>query len=333
MLLNVLKTCGMLITCYHSVIINYLSNTFVVSKAIDYQMIPFVKRNRILENDDDVFNHNAWDDTKWTDEMLEEAKHKIELQKTESRSLGMRVEEVEPQVTQKWDNFYETHKDKFFKDRQWIFSEFAEILEYLREDSRPCRIFEAGCGVGNALAHIIDTNRSQNLHIYACDLSKNAIETMKERDLCKDNVDKITIFQADICKDFDSIIFQHVGKGTLDFITLIFTLSALNPDMMQSAVNNLASLLKSNGMILFRDYAQYDLTQLRFKGKSYLKDNYYVRSDGTTSYFFTKEFIDKIFTQAGLIQVELKEDNRLLVNRLKSLKMCRCWIQAKYKKV
>jgi len=101
---------------------------------------------------------------------------------------------------------------------------------------------------------------------------------------------------------------------------------------MKRTVSNLATLLRPGGSILFRDYGMYDLAQLRFKGTSLLRDNYYVRADGTTSYFFTKDCLDDLFSSAGLSKVELREDNRMLVNRRKSLKMCRRWIQARYSK-
>lgn len=295
-------------------------------------MATIVKRNRILGEGDDVFSQNAWDHSEWTDEMFSEAKERIKQQQEESERLGPSIEEVEPRVTEKWDDFYKTHGDKFFKDRQWIFSEFPEILESLKPDSLPTRLFEVGCGVGNAVAHIIGCNQNPNLQIFCCDLSQKAIVTLIGRELYKKNSDRITAFQANITTDFHDHISKRIQPQSLDFITLVFTLSALKPESMQNAINNLATLLKPGGMLLFRDYAQYDLTQLRFKGKSYLRENYYVRADGTTSYFFTLDFLQKLFSKAGLIQVELKSDNRLLVNRLKSLKMCRCWLQAKYKK-
>lgn len=299
-------------------------------------MVPtIVKRNRILTREEDVLTQNAWDDIEWTNDMLKEAHERVQQQKIESESSEERevsIDNVEQNVTEKWDKFYQAHGDKFFKDRQWIFSEFPEILTHLNLNSNPCKIFEVGCGVGNAVSHILNSNNNPNLHIYCCDLSPNAIEVLKQRDIHLKNNDKITAFPANVCQDLESIVSKKIQRETIDFITLIFTLSAMKPNLIEDTVQKLACFLKPGGMILFRDYARYDLTQLRFKGKSYLAENYYLRADGTTSYFFTKELVDKVFKSAGLIQVELKQDNRLLVNRSKSLKMCRCWIQAKYMK-
>lgn len=290
-------------------------------------------RDRRLKPDDDVFSHNAWDDLEWTDEMYREAEGRIAEQREASKLSDTDVQSIESNVEEKWNEFYKVHSDRFFKDRQWIFSEFPEILERIQSNKPPCRLFEVGCGVGNAVVQILKSNQNNDLHIYCCDLSKQAVEVLRQRDFYKLNSDKITAFQANVCTDFEDVISKNIPESSLDFILLIFTLSALKPESMIKSISNIAKLLKPNGLLLFRDYARYDLTQLRFKPKSYLADNYYMRSDGTTSYFFTKEAVENIFTSAGLREVQLTEDKRMLVNRARSLKMCRCWIQAKFIKV
>uniref|UniRef100_A0A2I2ZWW7 tRNA N(3)-cytidine methyltransferase n=1 Tax=Gorilla gorilla gorilla TaxID=9595 RepID=A0A2I2ZWW7_GORGO len=166
------------------------------------------------------------------------------------------------------------------------------------------RILEVGCGVGNTVFPILQTNTNSEYDPSRC-----------------------FAFVHDLCDEEKS---YPVPKGSLDIIILIFVLSAIDPDKMQKAINRLSRLLKPGGMMLLRDYGRYDMAQLRFKKGQCLSGNFYVRGDGTRVYFFTQEELDTLFTTAGLEKVQNLVDRRLQVNRGKQLTMYRVWIQCKY---
>ncbi|KAL0963831.1 hypothetical protein UPYG_G00314180 [Umbra pygmaea] len=82
---------------------------------------------RILTNPEDIFQHNMWDHVKWSEEETEKARQKTE----ENSSLRIPLEEqgkYDKDACKYWDSFYEMHKDRFFKDRKWLFLEFPELL-------------------------------------------------------------------------------------------------------------------------------------------------------------------------------------------------------------
>lgn len=91
--------------------------------------------SRILTNPDDIFKHNMWDHIEWTDEDKENARLKAEENSSVRIPLNEQVK-FDRAACQLWDRFYETHHNKFFKNRKWLFTEFPELLPLSARQTR-----------------------------------------------------------------------------------------------------------------------------------------------------------------------------------------------------
>ena len=121
-----------------------------------------------------------------------------------------------------------------------------------------------------------------------------------------------------------------ISSSSVDYCTLIFVLSALSPQDHLSLLSKIHNIQSSvNGLLFLRDYALYDSAQLRFGKGSKLGKNFYVRQDGTQSYFFSKTELTDLVQKAGyevLQCVYLKKD---VQNRKENKTMKRTFIQLK----
>ncbi|XP_074515424.1 tRNA N(3)-cytidine methyltransferase METTL8, mitochondrial [Sebastes fasciatus] len=189
------------------------------------------------------------------------------------------------------------------------------------------RILEVGCGVGNSVFPIVSSIKQTDAFLYCCDFSTCAIQLVKDHPDYDDSV--CHAFVHDICEEMASFPFP---PQSLDVILAVFVLSSIHPERLQGIVNRLSTYLKHGGIFLFRDYGRYDLSQLRFKKGRCLSENFYTRGDGTCVYFFTKEEVHDLFSNAGLEEIQNLEDRRLKVNRGKKIAMHRVWMQSKYRK-
>ncbi|XP_011228950.1 mRNA N(3)-methylcytidine methyltransferase METTL8 isoform X3 [Ailuropoda melanoleuca] len=83
--------------------------------------------SRILTDPAKVFEHNMWDHMQWSEEEKAAARKKVE----ENSAVRVLLEEqvkYEDEASKYWDTFYKIHKNKFFKDRNWLLREFPEII-------------------------------------------------------------------------------------------------------------------------------------------------------------------------------------------------------------
>nr|XP_043635044.1 tRNA N(3)-methylcytidine methyltransferase METTL6 isoform X2 [Erigeron canadensis] len=266
-----------------------------------------------------------------------------------------------------WNHFHARHSTgKFFKERRYLFKEFPELATPCEEGYS--KVLEIGCGNGSTALPILRCK--ENVIVYACDCSTEALERSTENINASNVVSAKTRFHP-FCWDFstsplpkwllcDSCYETSLQKqnmfltgfdcnernitditslkesecciGGVDFITLIFTLSAVPFDRMSMAVAECFSVLKPGGLLFFRDYGLYDMTMLRFEPEQRVGFREYKRSDGTRSYFFSLDCARDFFLGVGFIEVELDYCCVKSVNRRKQKTMHRVWVHGKFQK-
>ncbi|XP_075996753.1 tRNA N(3)-cytidine methyltransferase METTL6 isoform X2 [Genypterus blacodes] len=235
---------------------------------------------------------------------------------------GFRQAKLEKEAQKNWDLFYKRNTTNFFKDRRWTGREFEE-LRARGEEAGPLVLLEAGCGVGNCIFPLLEDDR--HIFIYACDFSPRAVEFVKLNPLyCPE---RCAAFQCDLTKDD---LRDNVPEDSVDVVTLIFVLSAVHPDKMKLVLQNISRVLKPGGVVLFRDYGLYDHAMLRFKAGNKLGENFYVRQDGTRSYFFSKELLAELCEASGFLSVSSEFVLRETVNKKEGLCVPRVFLQSKF---
>ncbi|GAU20558.1 hypothetical protein TSUD_33050 [Trifolium subterraneum] len=234
---------------------------------------------------------------------------------------------------QAWKQFHTRHSTgKFFKERRYLLKEFPELLSSSPSNSNP-KLLEVGCGNGSTILPILRANK--DIVVYACDCSDETLEkateiiTANAADLFKHHFKEDNgLHLRDSCSsdEFDRCV------GGVDFITLIFTLSAVPLERMPRSIKECFTVLKPGGMVLFRDYGLYDMTMLRFESDKRVGFREYMRSDGTRSYFFCLNTVRNLFLGAGFIELELDYCCVKSVNRKKGKSMRRVWVHGKFQK-
>ncbi|XP_061674986.1 tRNA N(3)-methylcytidine methyltransferase METTL6 isoform X2 [Syngnathoides biaculeatus] len=233
---------------------------------------------------------------------------------------------LERDAQRNWDLFYKRNTTNFFKDRHWTSREFEELKTCRQSDSERLVLLEAGCGVGNCIFPLLEDQ--DNIFVYACDFSPRAVDFVKKNPLYR--ADRCSVFQCDLTRDD---LRHDVPEGSVDAATLIFVLSAIHPNKMALVVRNVHRVLKPGGAVLFRDYGVHDHAMRRFKASSKLADNFYVRQDGTRSYFFSKDFLAALFLEAGFCCVVNEYVQRETVNKKEGLCVARIFLQSKFIKL
>ncbi|XP_072028615.1 tRNA N(3)-cytidine methyltransferase METTL6-like [Amphiura filiformis] len=257
-----------------------------------------------------------------------------ELTEVEKRKLAddkevvseFKQNKLEKEAQRNWDLFYKRNSVNFFKDRHWTTREFEELAGITEgSTSETPVLLEVGCGVGNALYPLIA--ESKHLYVHACDFSPRAVQFVKDNAAYDPH--RINAFQCDLTKDD---LVAHIPECNVDVVTMLFVLSAVHPDKMIEALQNVHKVVRPGGCVLFRDYGLYDHAMLRFAKGHKLMDNFYVRQDGTRAYYFTKEFLNQLFVSAGFKESTNDYVLRQTVNKKEGISVPRVFVQAKFTK-
>lgn len=238
-----------------------------------------------------------------------------------------KANQLEANAQKHWDLFYKRNDTRFFKDRHWTTREFQELCDPVDDDNSQQILLEVGCGVGNFVYPLIEDQFNKNYFIYACDFSPRAVEFVKQNPLYDETI--IKAFQCDITTE---TIFQTIPHNSVDLISMIFVLSAIHPNKFNAVFEHLFRLLKPGGVLLFRDYGLHDMAQIRFKAGNKIGDNFYMRQDGTRSYYFTTHQLDDIVRNIGFEVVVNEYIHRKTINIKENVDKDRIFVQSKFKK-
>ncbi|XP_035776137.1 tRNA N(3)-methylcytidine methyltransferase METTL6-like [Anopheles albimanus] len=247
---------------------------------------------------------------------------------------------LEREARKHWDLFYKRNETRFFKDRHWTTREFTELLSARCpavsgdvpqiDDGQPPKtaktLLEIGCGVGNLIFPLIEEGH-RDFFIYACDLSPRAVELVRKHNLYDDRY--MNAFACDITTNE---VFGTLAEQSLDIATLIFVLSAIHPDKFRTTLSNIYRLMKPGGVVLFRDYGRYDMAQLRFKPGHKIAENFYMRQDGTRSYYFAEDEISALFQGVGFEVLVNSYIHRRTINPKENIDVPRIFVQGKFRK-
>ncbi|KAI5630813.1 methyltransferase domain-containing protein [Phthorimaea operculella] len=264
----------------------------------------------------DVFVHRL-------KELTEEEKQRLEAQNTRLIPEA-KAARLEKEAKRHWDIFYKRNETKFFRDRHWTTREFQELINF--DPEQKITFLELGCGVGNMVFPLVEEGVS-NFYFYACDFSPRAVEFVKANKLYDES--KMKAFVADLTTND---LLENVPEGSVDLASLIFVLSAIHPASWGQVASVAFRALRPGGVLLFRDYGRYDMAQLRFKPGHKISDNFYMRQDGTRSYYFSEEELAKLFTEAGFEIISNVYVQRRTVNFKEGIDVPRIFVQGKYRK-
>jgi SAM-dependent methyltransferase len=266
-----------------------------------------------------VYHNNDFDFESWEAEVQSKLDFQLPQIKSFVASANIFDDNVIQNPNDDWQMFFKTHnKGNFFKPRRYLEIEFAEYLNYQIEV-----VLEVGCGFGCSFYPLLN---KFPFKVIATDYSSEALDILKLNSKYDENR---ILFD---CWDITNQPPEKIKSIKIDVVLCIFVLSAILPQDHICCLKNLADLsFRNDGIILFRDYAVYDMTMYRHKIR--LMDKLFCRSDGTYAYYFDLNYIRQLCQDVDLEVLELEYATVINKNRKTNKVMKRVFIHGVFKKI
>lgn len=227
--------------------------------------------------------------------------------------------------SESWSAFYEAHKSfKFFKPKRYLPKAFPTLVELSNQPKlqHGKSLLEIGCGYGSAAFPIIAA--LEGLAFHGIDVSARAVkgfeDKVKEMGLNRHRA------SAAVCNVADCRL--PVEDATYDYVLLCFTLSAIAPERHKWVMAEARRVLKTGGVLMFRDYGLYDFVQLRCTKRVGLYQ--YLKKDGVQCFFFPLEYLTCLASEAGFEIQSQKYCTVKNVNRKTGEELHRVFVNAEY---
>jgi SAM-dependent methyltransferase len=226
-------------------------------------------------------------------------------------------------------------------------------------------LVEIGCGVGNTLLPLLEDDRGGGgggddarnkggkwrdriqWTVHGWDVSSVAIDHLR-RDGRFRRAAARGRAHAHVCdvSSGSGVPPCVCAREAADVTTLLFCLSAVDPDHHGAAARRAAGTLKPGGVLVFRDYGRFDRAQFQLARQrnklvgQVASDSggtspcyFYRKHDGTHCLYFSVEYVRELFAEvAGLEELDCRYLERRYTNRSQGAVRRRVWVQARFRK-
>jgi SAM-dependent methyltransferase len=184
---------------------------------------------------------------------------------------------------------------------------------------------EIGCGYGCSIFPLLQ-GLSRDVMFIATDFSEQALLIFQQNPLFDNTRISVSTYDSTI----DPQQYDNLASLQVDIVLCVFVISAIEPHLHQQCFVNIHSLMKDGGYLLFRDYAEYDMTMFRHPQR--LGEKLFRRNDGTLVYYFNESDIQLLAAATGFEVIELFYATVAVSNRKSKVTMKRVFLHAVLKK-